>query len=182
MGVCYRVNQTLHRGAPWLVDFLNNLSEAVRAERVRFLGGVFDCPSEQAAQLGRSCGALPPCPFAQCFKDAFLGMANYMYNPAFLFVIGGANCIRPVCEDQPQRPAWLSEIGVGETSALARCTRGVKDMPDWKPEAVTFNKDLVFLGAVKQKVGDMKWWRPWIHQLLLYVGTSRRGRGAKQFT
>jgi hypothetical protein len=53
-------------------------------------------------------------------------------------------------------------------------------MPDWKPEAVTFNKDLVFLGAVKQKVGDMKWWRPWIHQLLLYVGTSRQGRGANQ--
>ena len=38
----------------------------------------------------------------------------------------------------------------------------------------------MFLGQVKQKVGNMKWWKPWIHQLLLYVGTARQGRVAKQ--
>jgi hypothetical protein len=67
VGVCFRLNQTVSRNAPWLGDFLTTVSEAVRAERVRFLGGVFDCPCEQAAELGRSCGAMPPCPFAQWF-------------------------------------------------------------------------------------------------------------------
>jgi hypothetical protein len=67
VGACFRLNQTVSRNAPWLGDFLTIVSEAVRAERVRFLGGVFDCPCEQAAELGRSCGAMPPCPFAQWF-------------------------------------------------------------------------------------------------------------------
>ena len=101
VGVCYRLNHTQSRNAPWPRDFLTVVSEAVRAERVRFLGGVFDCPCEQAAELGRSCGAMPSCPFAQCFKDTHSGVTTIVYNPAFLFVIGGANCIRPVCEDQP---------------------------------------------------------------------------------
>ena len=38
----------------------------------------------------------------------------------------------------------------------------------------------MFLGQVKQKVGNMKWWKQWIHQLLLYVGTARQGRVTKQ--
>ena len=38
----------------------------------------------------------------------------------------------------------------------------------------------MFLGDVKQKVTLTKCWKPRIHQLLLYVGTSRQGQGAKQ--
>ena len=38
----------------------------------------------------------------------------------------------------------------------------------------------MFLGQVKQEVGSMKWWKPWIHQLMLYMGTARQGRVAKQ--
>ena len=53
-------------------------------------------------------------------------------------------------------------------------------MLKWKPNAPTFNEDLPFLGDVKQKVTNMQWWRPWIHQLLLYVGTARQGKGARQ--
>ena len=102
-----------------------------------------------------------------------------MYNPAFIFVIGGAFCNRPLDDDQPQKPPWLSEAGVGWTSALSRCTNGLKDMPEWKEKEVRLNKDLPFLGQAKQKKANMTWWRPFIHQLLLYVGTSRTGKGAK---
>ena len=179
-GVCYRVKQNLQRSAPLPQDFLYRVSEAVRAERVRFLGGVFECPSEQAAELGRSCGALAPCPFAQVFKETYLGRTKYLFNPAFLFVIGGANCRMALPEDQPDRPRWLFGGFGGETSALVRCTREVKDMPKWKQDAATFNEDLPFLGDVKQKVTNMQWWRPWIHQLLLYVGTARQSKGARQ--
>ena len=44
---------------------------------------------------------------------------------------------------------------------------------------VRFNKDLPFLGQVKQKKANITWWRPFIHLLLLYVGTARTGKGAK---
>ena len=104
----------------------------MRAERVRFLGGVFDCPCVQAAELGRSCGAMPPCPFAQWFKDTYIGVTTIVYNPAFLFVIGGGTCRMPLGDDHPEKPLRLSESGVGGTSALVRCTRGVKDMLHWK--------------------------------------------------
>jgi len=93
---------------------------------------------------------------------------------------GGANCRMALPEDQPERPRWLFGGFGGETSALVRCTREVKDMPKWKQDAATFNEDLPFLGDVKQKVTNMQWWRPWTHQLLLYVGTARQGKGARQ--
>ena len=121
VGVCYRVNQTLQRSAPLPQVFLNKVSESVRAERVRFLGGVFECPSEQAAELGRSCGAVDPCPFAQVWKETNRGVAQYLFNPAFLFVIGGADCNRAAPKDQPARPSWLVPGAGGGTSALARC-------------------------------------------------------------
>ena len=53
-------------------------------------------------------------------------------------------------------------------------------MPKWRQDAATSNEDLVFLGDVKQKVMHKQWWRPWTHQLLLYVGTARKGKGARQ--
>jgi hypothetical protein len=68
VGVCYRVKQTLQKSPIWPVGFLTNVSQAVRAEGVRFLGGIFDCPSDQAAGFARSCGALPPSPFTQAFR------------------------------------------------------------------------------------------------------------------
>ena len=33
--------------------------------------------------------------------------------------------------------------------------------------------------VVKQKEADLDCWLPWIHQLLLYVGSARRGQSAK---
>ena len=35
------------------------------------------------------------------------------------------------------------------------------------------------LGNVKQKATNMGWWVPRVHQLMVYVGTSRTGMGAK---
>ena len=53
-------------------------------------------------------------------------------------------------------------------------------MPNWEQDAGTYNKDLMLLGSVKQKVLNIQWWRLCMHQLLLYVGTARQGLGARQ--
>ena len=55
--------------------------------------------------------------------------------------------------------------------------RDEKDMPNGDRVKTTFNEDLPFLGEVKQKAAKTQWWRPWIHQLLLYVGTARQREG-----
>ena len=44
----------------------------------------------------------------------------------------------------------------------------------------TFNETLPHLGNVRQNVINTKWWKPWIHQLLLYVGTDTRGEAVKE--
>ena len=65
-------------------------------------------------------------------------------------------------------------------SALVRCTRALRDMPHWKQDEDSGQKDIMFLGDVKQKVANIKSWRPRIHQLFLHVGTFRHGQGATQ--
>ena len=57
-GVCYGVNENLKRSALWPPEFPIGVSEAVRSESVRFYGGVLESPSQQAAELCRSCGAV----------------------------------------------------------------------------------------------------------------------------
>ena len=69
VGVCYRVNENLQSSTPWSPAYSHGVSEAVCSEQVRFLGGVFECPSQQAAELGRSCGAVAPSRVAQVFKE-----------------------------------------------------------------------------------------------------------------
>ena len=63
---------------------------------------------------------------------------------------------------------------------MVRCTCEVKGMPMWTQDAAASNEHLMFSGGVKQMVLSVQWWRPWTHQLLLYVGTARTGKGARQ--
>ena len=69
VGVYYRVSENLKRSASWPPDYFNGVSEAVCSEKVRFAGGVFERPSQQAAELGRIRGAVAPSPVAQVFKE-----------------------------------------------------------------------------------------------------------------
>jgi len=60
VGVCYRIHQNLKRDAPWPPDFITLVARRVREDSVRFLGGVFECPSQQVAQMACSCDARKP--------------------------------------------------------------------------------------------------------------------------
>ena len=104
VGVCYRVSPNFEKGPIWDEGFLNDVSAAVRAQRVRFLGGIFDCSADQAAVFARSCGALGPGPYTQVFKEAPFGSTKYYLHPAFLFLIGPANREVADTEAQAERP------------------------------------------------------------------------------
>ena len=73
VAACYRTNQNLKHNAFWPEHIIQQVSAAVREDGVRFLGDVFDSPSEQAAAMGRSCGAVAPSPLAQIFKETIDG-------------------------------------------------------------------------------------------------------------
>ena len=70
-------------------------------------------------------------------------------QPVFRLRYWGANCREAPPEDEPERPWWLGERGVGETSAMVRCTFEAEDMPKWTQDAATSNEYLVLLGDVK---------------------------------
>ena len=191
VGVCYKVAHDLQRSAPWPLGFIRRVHEAVRAEQVRFLGGVFECPSSQAAELGRSCGAEEN-PFAQMWSDRLgYGGKHYdqTFHPSFIFVIGPANLKYAIPEQQPATPAWLlpsygsrgwcARAKEESASALVRVRRPDWDIPKFQRDPNFFNEALPSLGDVKQKVARMEWWRPWTRQFLLYVGTARQGQGAR---
>ena len=128
--------------------------------------------------MASSCGAMAPGPFAQVFKETSLGLTRYVFNPAFIFVVGEAKCNKPLTTDQPERPWWLGEQGEGKSSALVRATRQLSHMPTWAQDAAIANEHHTLIGRVKQKAMGVAWWKPWIHQLLLYAGSSRTGKGA----
>ena len=193
VGVCYKVAHDIRPSAAWTPAFLTRVCKAVREEGVRFLGGVFECPSSQASELGRSCGAKGPNPFAQLWRDrGDRGEdTTHMFHASFIFVIGPAKLVFANANLQPATPDWLlptneahrscgAQAPKGNSSALVRTRRHARDIPTWTADPDSFNESLPPLGDVKQKVALLDWWRPGIHQLLLYVGTAREGQGARE--
>ena len=55
-----------------------------------------------------------------------------------------------------------------------RCTRALTDMPKWEQDEDSGQKDLMFLGDVKQKVAKIKSRMPRTHQLFLHVGARQQ--------
>ena len=121
VAVYYRFSENLQGSAPWPPEYFNGVSEAVCSEKVRFLGGVFERASQQAAEKGRSCGAVASSPFAQDFMQKFLTKTKYLLNPLFICVIRSAKCRKAPPEDQPERPLWRQSIG--QSAQAARLPR-----------------------------------------------------------
>ena len=196
VGVCYKVAHHPRASAVWSPGFITQVQEAVRAQGVRFLGGVFDCPRFQVEELAVQCGAAPNCPFAQVWTDqCSQSGGRRSFHPAFIFAIGPATPQYANPDEQPAMPAWLlANDNVGSEarrscgaalagpaqcdSALLRARRPIADIPRFERDPAYFNNLLPSLGGVKQKVAQLAWWRPSIHQLLLHVGTARQGKGA----
>ena len=63
---------------------------------------------------------------------------------------------------------------------MVLATRELEDMPTWTQDTAIANDSQRFLANVKQTATDVSWWKPWTHQLLVYVGTSRTGKGARE--
>ena len=93
-------------------------------------------------------------------------------------MLGPADIEYSASDHQPVIPAWWYGPQEGE-SRLGRSLMNASNLPEWDEENSEMDWDLPSLGKARQKVADMEWWRPHIHQLLLYAGCSRQGQAAR---
>ena len=190
VGVCYRSAHCLRDLGDWPEKFVQFVSAKARGCGVRFLGGFFDCGADQVTELAESAGASGTSPFAQFWREPSQSAVaveesasddegpRYYTHPAYIIVLGPAEALYAEVDDQPEVPQWLWGAHL-QISALARTIFPAKELPTWKARYNNIRLDLADLGQVKQKPAKLRWWKPGIHQLLLYVGTARQGRGAR---
>ena len=85
-------------------------------------------------------------PSLSFFKETIDKRSSYHSSPAFIFVIVIARCRKTYIDDQPEVPDWLHKDGRLMNSLLVRCTRVLRDMPQWKQDEDSGQTDLMFLG------------------------------------
>ena len=79
------------------------------------------------------------------------------------------------CDEQSQRKAAVSaRLAQDEEEARAQAAVAAK-----RKQAATL-EGCVHLGKVKQKPVDLRWWVKGVHQIVLWVGTARQGKGASK--
>ena len=79
------------------------------------------------------------------------------------------------CDEQSHRKAAvLARLAQDEEEARAQAAVAAK-----RKQAATL-EGCVHLGKVKQKPVDLRWWVKGVHQIVLWVGTARQGKGASK--
>ena len=79
------------------------------------------------------------------------------------------------CDEQSHRKAAVSaRLAQDEEEARAQAAVAAQ-----RKQAATL-EGCVHLGKVKQKPVDFRWWVKGVHQIVLWVGTARQGKGASK--
>ena len=85
------------------------------------------------------------------------------------------------CDEQSHRKAAVSarlaqdEEEATAQAAVAAMRTQAATLEGWDPFF-----GCVHLGKVKQKAVDLRWWVKGVHQIVLWVGTARQGKGASK--
>ena len=101
--------------------------------------------------------------------------------PAYVLVRGPcARHLHALPENAPAWPLWLCRDGrfAKRLVPLSRLP-GVDQVP-LMPTGRNCGQGLPDLAMVKQKVADLQWWIPGVHQVVLWVGVARQGLGARE--
>ena len=161
------VFRTTDRCIPqWDHAFQEFVKNRLRSDDVRFLCGIFEVENAQLEDVCRSCGATGPLPFFQPWQLNTAGGQLSVTHPLYIIPFGRCTMQVDVKGPPAEMPDWLW----GHTSEFN---------VDFLPQLLVGEPHplhLRDLGKVKQKAVDLQRWVPWIHQLLLWVGSSRNGR------
>ena len=181
---------------PYSAPLLESIKSALSRNEVRILLGVFTCTQEQVADIARSCGASGTRPFCQLFHCKDSGRectaelaqrfevdpqhgGNYVTHPSYAIILGPASKLSHApTKEVPDLPAWLEEDAIRFKSLCMT----LPVIPSWEGNTGlrSCGDQLPDLCNVRQKCTNMELWVPSVHQLMIYVGSARKGRGAKE--
>ena len=77
-------------------------------------------------------------------------------------------------EQTHKKAAVSAKLAQDQEEARAQAAVAAK-----RKQAATL-EGCVHLGKVKQKRVDLRWWKQGVHQIVLWVGTARQGKGASK--
>ena len=181
---------------PYSAPLLESIKSALSRNQARILLGVFTCTQEQVADIARSCGASGTRPFCQLFHCKDSGRectaelaqrfevdpqhgGNYVTHPSYAIILGPASKLSHApTKEVPDLPAWLEEDAIRFKSLCMT----LPAIPSWEGNTGlrSCGDQLPDLCNVRQKCTNMELWVPSVHQLMIYVGSARKGRGAKE--
>ena len=77
-------------------------------------------------------------------------------------------------EHTHKKAAVAAKLAQDEEEARAQAAVAAK-----RQQAATL-EGCVHLGKVKQKAVDLHWWKRGVHQIVVWMGTARRGKGSRK--
>ena len=151
----------------WDHAFQEFVKDRIWSDNVRFLCGIFEVENSQLEDVCRSCGATGPVPFCQPWQLNTAGGQISVTHPLYIIPFGRCTMQVDIKGPQAEMPDWLlGHPSLFKLDFLSEITVG-------GPHQLHLRD----LGKVKQKAVDLQRWVPNVHQLLLWVGSSRNGRG-----
>ena len=82
-----------------------------------------------------------------------------------------------VADKAPEEDAAMSEADYDVLEKADEATEEEVEDDAEQEDSDEDEDDLADLGRVKQKPADLRWWVRGVHQVILWVGTARRGKG-----
>ena len=157
----------------WGPQFLQYLQDRLVADEARFLCGIFHNQTWEVEGVCRSCGACTSRPFHVAFKSKVAD--REVTHPVYIIPFGYCKTTKTPTEARSEPPDWMEGSFFMDVDKLPK----LHPFGDDKLDPV-FPQDLPNLGKVKQKHMNLeKWDVPFIHQLLLWIGTARQGMEAR---
>ena len=160
------VFRTTDRVLPrWSDAFQEFLQGRILADGVRFLCGIFEVEKTQLTAVCSSCGASGPVPLCQPWQMKS-AVADRLVTHPFYIIPFGRCTVQVVARGQTtEMPEWL---------AMHPSLFDARLLPEFPGDGAQ-PLHLRNLGKVKQKPADLQRWVPHIHQIMLFVGSSRSG-------
>ena len=157
----------------WTGAFQMHVERAMQDNAVRFLVGVFHCRRTQLENVCESVGGLKGvfCQKWTLDHPTAAVAAEAKWYPSLVLAFGPCHCTNSV--EPIEWPNWLCDNGSFRPHLLSESY--MLDPKRYKEKI----QSLVDLGQIKHKPPNLDWWCAEMHQIMLWIGTSRTSKSAK---
>ena len=166
---------------------------AVAARSLRFgvsvLTGYFGDQKDAVEEIATTCGALGEQPLAQPFHLP----TSPHFIPSYFMFLGGCKFLKlPAVAEAPRWSGWLACVDGTNNTSLCPYLLPWSRLPLWPkrelsqyeiPQArVDGTVNCQFLGTIKSKPVNFTKWQPSVHQVPVWIGSTRPSKGSGKKT